>query len=72
MPGWIDNSDWRFKRAPEVPTYTDIGRDRRPTPEMIADARRRAVAPRTLTSSVCGDPAPGQSALDKRNAACPA
>jgi hypothetical protein len=69
---WADLSDWRFKRAPEDRPYTDIGRDRRPTPEMIEDARRRAVAPRTLTSSVCGDPAPGQSALDKRNAACTA
>jgi hypothetical protein len=36
---------------------------------VIADAVRRATAPRSLTADVCGDPAPGQSALDRRNRA---
>lgn len=31
----------------------------------VADAQRRASAPRTITAFVCGDPAPGQSALDR-------
>jgi hypothetical protein len=34
-----------------------------------ADAIRRTSAPRTLTAWICRDPAPGQSALDKRFAA---
>lgn len=37
-------------------------------PEVIADALRRAAAPRSLTAMICGDPAPGQSALDRRAA----
>lgn len=38
----------------------------RPTPDMIEDARLRNRAPRSITSWICGDPPPGQSALDKR------
>ncbi|GAC1572931.1 MAG: hypothetical protein NVS3B5_02100 [Sphingomicrobium sp.] len=38
----------------------------RPTLEMIAEAHRRNAAPRPITAWVCGDPAPGHSALDKR------
>lgn len=41
----------------------------RPSEEMLAAARARANAPRSITSWVCGDPPPGMSALDKRNAA---
>ena len=33
---------------------------------VTADAVRRGSAPRTLTAWLCNDPAPGQSALDKR------
>lgn len=33
---------------------------------VIAAARERADAPRTLTAWLCGDPGPGQSALDRR------
>lgn len=36
-------------------------------PHVREDADRRAVAPRTLSARICGDPAPGQSALDKRH-----
>lgn len=35
-------------------------------PHVREDANRRAGAPRTLLAWICGDPAPGQSALDKR------
>lgn len=38
----------------------------RPTPEMLADAHRRNAAPRPAVSWLMGDPAPGQSALDRR------
>ena len=33
---------------------------------ILADRDRRSNAPRSLTALFCGDPAPGQSALDKR------
>jgi hypothetical protein len=39
----------------------------RPTFDMVLDARRRATAPRSIIAWLAGDPAPGQSALDKRN-----
>lgn len=43
---------------------------RRPIPqEVIADRDRRSNAPRSLTALFCGDPAPGQSALDKQRSA---
>lgn len=35
-------------------------------PEVIEDARQRAMAPRSLTAILMGDPAPGQSALERR------
>ena len=34
--------------------------------EVLEDAVRRACAERSITAMLCGDPAPGQSALDKR------
>ena len=34
--------------------------------DVLHDARRRLTAPRTLTAWLCGDPAPGQSALERR------
>jgi hypothetical protein len=53
------SDDWRSLGLPmegrvEVPDY------------VLADANRRMNAPRTLAAWICGDPAPGQSALDKR------
>jgi hypothetical protein len=36
-------------------------------PEREADRDRRMAADRDITSMLCGDPAPGQSALDKMN-----
>lgn len=39
---------------------------REPTAASISDRDRRYDAPRTLTAEFCGDPRPGQSALDKR------
>ena len=38
----------------------------RPSDEQIADRDRRAVAERSLTAEVFGDPEPGRSALDQR------
>lgn len=40
---------------------------RRIAPEhVLSDAARRNKAPRTITAALFGDPAPGQSALDKK------
>jgi hypothetical protein len=36
-------------------------------PQIVEDAMRRARAPRSLTAIAFGDPAPGFSALDRRN-----
>lgn len=38
---------------------------------VLADRDRRALAGRDLTSVLCGDPAPGQSALDRKRAGSP-
>lgn len=37
-----------------------------PNTEMIKDAERRKLAVRSLTATICGDPPPGYSALDKK------
>lgn len=37
--------------------------------DVMRDALARRLADRDLTSILCGDPAPGQSALDRRQAA---
>jgi hypothetical protein len=39
-----------------------------PTPEMLADAAKRAALPRSLTAQLCGDPVVSQSALGKKMA----
>lgn len=43
---------------------------RRPSPEMLADAERRANATRDLTAMLMGDPPRGCSALDRREGTC--
>ena len=50
----------KARGKPFVPAHRLI-----PEP-LIVDRDRRALAPRPLTSWLCGDPAPGQSALDKK------
>lgn len=64
-------------RYVDVPRYRDRRKNSpKPPPnptkaipdEVIADAFRRASAPRSITAFVFGDPAPGFSALDRRGA----
>jgi hypothetical protein len=55
------DTDWSMLGLPHEPRVAV------PT-ELRADANRRAAAPRTLSAWLCGDPAPGQSALDRRQA----
>jgi len=40
----------------------------KPTPQMLAERDRAFSRPITPTAFVCGDPAPGRSALDRRSA----
>lgn len=37
-----------------------------PSPKQLIERAQRQAAPRSLTALLCGDPAPGQSALDKK------
>lgn len=41
----------------------------RPSDDLIADAQRRASAPRSLSATLLGDPPYGYSALDQRQSA---
>lgn len=41
-------------------------------PDVVAEAQRRALAPRTITGWICGDPPIGYSALDQRTVGAPA
>lgn len=47
----------------------DVSRPKSIPDSVIADAMKRRLAPRSLTASICGDPAPGFSALDRRRSA---
>ena len=49
----------------KMPTMQKVN-SARPKPEMLADAYQRAATLRTITAFVLGDPAPGHSALDRR------
>lgn len=71
---WIDNPAYRAAhsadmcaRRREMPHSHIIAAPKfAPPPDVVADAMRRAVAPRSLTALLMGDPAPGASALDRR------
>ncbi|MGY3607638.1 MULTISPECIES: hypothetical protein [unclassified Bradyrhizobium] len=73
---YVDNPTFRERTKQRAQSQKRAGdpslhyvRAQAPVPaRLLDDARRRLDAPRTLTSSFFGDPAPGQSALDKRNA----
>jgi hypothetical protein len=70
---WIDNPDLRGRHSQRnaarrrekpksnvrISAPVAVPEDRR------ADAERRLLAPRSLTAMLFGDPAPGQSALDR-------
>lgn len=66
------NSQLRHKRllfqsrAEQARETKSLGLGLHVPPEAIADRDRRIKAPRSLTALLCGDPAPGQSALDRR------
>lgn len=53
----------RCRRAEDAPPVSKV------CPALVEDAANRAVAPRSLTAWSFGDPPPGYSALDRRNAA---
>lgn len=66
--------DYPELRKPPAPPKTNT-RNARSTSlffipdEVVSDAVRRGLAQRSLTALILGDPAPGQSALDRRNRA---
>lgn len=55
------------RQTRERRAYAYVAPRPEPTAEQINAATHRKCAPRTLTASIFGDPAPGQSALDTRN-----
>jgi hypothetical protein len=74
---WVDDAKFREESkerrqiaARAVPrVMTTIASRPQPLPEQIEAALHRNYAPRSVTASLLGDPAPGQSALDRRNTA---
>lgn len=70
---------WREKQKaagknPKWPVSDGVRREvvssaGRPSPEMIAEAEQRYLAPRSITSMLLGDPPVGWSALDRRQGA---
>lgn len=60
------NKDNDKRRAISTVTSHPVLAVSRPDPEMIAEAQRRADAPRSLTAEFFGDPPAGYSALDRR------
>lgn len=58
----------RLDNHPKVRRWsnTPTAGSARPTPQALADAERRLIAPRSLTAEVFRDPPPGYSALDRK------
>lgn len=56
LPKITPRSAFGAEHAPSIPQHVLMDRD-----------RRLSMAPRSLTAALCGDPAPGRSALDKMN-----
>ena len=63
---WVGRMSRRSTAILDQIAEDDVSSSHRPTPKMLEDARHRNYAPRSLTSWLTGDPAPGYSALDKR------
>lgn len=62
----VDGLRHRDRRR-SAPVHTDaIAHPKGIPADVIEDALKRACAERSITSLLCGDPAPGWSALDKR------
>ena len=60
-------AEWDKKNRAGVRAYREqIISSSRPASELIAEAKLRAIAPRSLTSEFFGDPPKGWSALDQR------
>jgi hypothetical protein len=64
------NEDYHARKNPVATEILNAVRPHVPPPqEVLIDRDRRLLAPRTLTAIMMGDPAPGQSALDRMKAA---
>jgi hypothetical protein len=70
------NREWKRNNTRAKPASERIYRaaadttTSRPPSELIEDAKRRLLAPRSITSALMGDPPAGSSALDRRQNAC--
>ncbi len=63
------NNKIQYKRDPRRTSHVEHQMRIWVPPHLVEDRDRRARAERNLTALLCGDPAPGQSALDKRQGA---
>lgn len=73
---YLDEPNYRQKKAERLQraryatqTAQSAIRFRRVPDSVLADALRRNSADKSITAMLCGDPAPGQSALDRRRSA---
>jgi hypothetical protein len=66
---WRDRQEREWRRPPGSPKIYAV--DRRPPPEVLAEAAAVAAAPRTLGMVMCGDPPIGRRALDRKNQSAP-
>lgn len=66
------NREWKLHNTRAKPSSARTYRaasehvSSRPSAELIEDAQRRLLAPRSITSALMGDPPAGTSALDRR------
>lgn len=58
--------EWIKKNTVDYRHCSENRASSRPPPDLIEDAQRRSLAPRSITSMLCGDPPKGYSALDRR------
>lgn len=56
----------RLQNGPRARVHSEITHKKVIPPQVLMDRDRRATAYRDITSTLCGDPGPGQSALDRR------
>jgi hypothetical protein len=70
---WVDDPSYRAAHTNSnrvaARLASKVVHSSAPPPEVLADAARRATAPRSLTALLCGDPEPGRSMLDQRHGA---
>lgn len=64
----IQTCVYQYGKVGDLADRRDLDRVRNIPVDVWNDAQRRNLAERSITAFICGDPAPGQSALDRRPA----